>query len=171
MRCRRTNTGVLVLLICVLAACSQPSKVAKEVFGNQQRLDSFLASRQITAQRLHYRGDPHNPWSLASYSEDSPVQVAPAQAHMLQQLLQQPSSYSWNSVNACLPDYGVLLTFRSDSQIVRIALCLECNMLGVFDGDHPDRVNSKNEFDPVRTQLVAVAKAIFPNDSVIQALK
>lgn len=90
---------------------------------------------------------------------------------MLQQLLQQPSSYSWNSVNACLPDYGVLLTFRSDSQIVRIALCLECNMLGVFDGDHPDRVNSKNEFDPVRTQLVAVAKAIFPNDSVIQALK
>jgi len=55
--------------------------------------------------------------------------------------------------------------------MIRIAFCYQCNQLAVFDGDKPDRVNRQEDFDPIRTQLVAVAKAIFPADPEIQALK
>jgi|SRR5579859_2783330 len=171
MRCGNIRTGLLVLSVFVLAASSQPSRVAKEVFGDQQRLDSFLASQQVTAQRLHYRRNHTDPSSLDNYDKDNPVPVATAQAYIVQQLLQQPSSYPWDSVENCVPDYGVLLTFHNDKQDVRIALCFECDLLGVFDGNHPKQINSKEECYLIHTQLVAVAKAIFPNDSAIQGLK
>jgi len=74
------------------------------------------------------------------------------------------------SINACFPNYGVLLTFRTDQRPVRVALCFECDMLAVFDGDSPDRINRQEAMN-TPTQLVMFAKAIFSNDTEIQALK
>ena len=87
--------AVVLGLLFLWGVYNDPLKpdVRHKVFGNQQRLDSFLASQQVTAQRLHQR-DPYNPGRLAGYNQDNPVPVAPAQAHEVQQLLQQPSSYS-----------------------------------------------------------------------------
>jgi len=56
---------------------------------------------------------------------------------------------------------------------VRLALCFNCNWLGIFDGadESAGSINSEMDFDPIRSQLVAIAKAIYPSDSEIQGLK
>jgi hypothetical protein len=172
---------VLLLLFLALAYAlvflwgvySDPLRpdVRHRVFGNQKRLDEFLASQQVTAQRLHARPYDGISVGLDSYDKGPPVQVAPAQVQEIKELLQSPSSYPWGSVTACLPDYGVLLTFHNDQRTIQIAFCYQCNQLAIFEGNSAYNLNSVQDFDPIRTQLVAVAKAIFPTDPEIQALK
>src|SRR5258708_6471764 len=70
--------------------------VVQKVFGNQQVLDAFVASRQVTVQRLHLRRqEVLNPGSLANYDHGPAIPVAPAQFQQLQRLLRRPSSYDW----------------------------------------------------------------------------
>jgi hypothetical protein len=160
----------LAFLWCVYNDPFKPD-VRHKIFGNQKRLDDFLASQQVTAQRLHYRSGTLNPWVLESYDKGIIVPVAPAQYHVVQQLLPESTSYPWDRAKACLPDYGVLLTFSNQQSAVQIAICFACQQIGVFDNNSAAPLNTIRDFDPIYTQLVAVAKAIFPNDSEIQALK
>jgi hypothetical protein len=146
-----------------------PSDVAKDVFGSRKRLHAFLSSQQVTAARLHPKANP-NSWLLTSYNQDAPVPVAPSQIQALKGLLAAQSSYPWGSVNACFPNYGVLLTFRTDQRPVQIAICFECSMIGVFDGENPDHINAQEAMN-IRTQLLAVVKTIFPKDTEIQSLE
>jgi hypothetical protein len=171
--------GILVLGVAVLAVgfwLARPPKpdITRDVFGSAQALLTFRAAQSVSAQRLHYRRDnPQNPWKLENYVQDAPVAVAPEQARELQRLLVQESSYGWGYVKACAPNYGVLLTFRAEQTAVRVALCFECNTLGIYDTPHEiaKDINREEDFDPARRPLVAIAKAVFPTDSVIQALK
>src|SRR5438876_5481504 len=90
--------------------------VVQQVFGNQRLLDSFLASRQVTVQRLHLRRrdeQKENPGILSSYNHDEPIKVPDAQFREIQQLLQKPSSYDWRYSKACIVDYGMVFTFRN----------------------------------------------------------
>ncbi len=123
---------------------------------------------------MHYRlkGDG-NPSNLENYQQDAAVAVAPDLAHRLQQILLQENSYGWRYSKLCMPEYGVLLTFQSDQGTVRIALCFDCNILGIYDGadNGSKRVNREEDFDPMRHSLVGMMKSIFPEDSVIQGLK
>jgi hypothetical protein len=156
---------------------SRPSKpnVPIAVFGSQQTLDAFLSASDVTAQRLHYRrAFPQNPWRLDSYDRDALIPVSAKQAQTIQQLFAQESSYGWRFAKMCAPDYGVLLTARSNQATVRVALCFECYILGVYDSadDTAKPVNRENDFvSPASRTLVSLAKQLFPNDSAIQSLK
>jgi len=172
----------LSLLVLSLAALSvgiwlawpQKPDIARDVFGNEEVLATFKAADSVTAQRLHYRREnPQNSRRLENYVQEAPVVVAPEQARELQQILLRESSYRWRYAKMCAPAYGVLLTFGTGKAKVRVALCFECNMLGIYDtaDDGVNGVNIEKDFDPARQQLVAVAKAVFPSDSVIQSLK
>jgi hypothetical protein len=99
------------------------------------------------------------------------VVLSASQAAEVKQLLQQPASYSFNSGKACLPNYDVLLVFHNRPHDVEVALCFSCRMLGVFAGPTARRLNSEEDFDPIHPQLVALARALFPNVPHIQQLK
>lgn len=146
-----------------------------KAFGSGQLFDAFVASQQVTAQRLHWR-DRHqiSPDVLSDYNRGPSVPVPASQARRLKRLLQRSSSYYQGSNRkACIPDYGVLFTFRSGDRAVQVALCFNCNMLDVFDGgdDKARPVNSLPDFDPMRSDLVAIVKKVFPDDSEIQDLE
>jgi hypothetical protein len=146
-----------------------------KVFGNRQLFDAFVASEQVTAQRLH-RGDRNKitPDVLSNYKRGPSVPVPGSQARRLKRILQRSSSYYQGSNRkACIPDYGVLFTFRSGDRAVQVALCFNCNMLDVFDGgdDKARSVNSLPDFDPMRSDLVAIVKKVFPDDPEIQDLE
>ncbi len=99
MRWHRAKTKTLTVFLWGVLRSLQSLRpdVRHRVFSNQKRLDDFLASQDVTAQRLHYSGsltNVLNPGPLSSYDKGQPpVPVAPAQAREIQQLLQQPSSY------------------------------------------------------------------------------
>jgi hypothetical protein len=150
------------------------TNVVQEVFGNQEVLDGFLASRDVGVQRLHLRHEQHlNSWILKNYDHEQEIPVKSEQFQQLQQLLQQPSSYGWDYTKPCIVDYGILFTFRSGIRTTRVALCFKCDWIGIFDG--PDesarKINRNEEIDPIRPQLVAIAKALYPSDPEIQSLK
>ena len=183
MNRKRIIYGFLALLIAGLAWYgvlywrSRPPKpnVPIAVFGSQQTLNAFLSASDVTAERLHYRrASRQNPWRLDSYDRDASFPVSAEQAHTIQQLFAQESSYGWQFAKMCAPTYGVLLTARSNQSTVRVALCFECYILGVYDSadDTAKPVNRENDFvSPASRSLVSLVKQLFPNDPEIQSLK
>jgi hypothetical protein len=146
-----------------------------KVFGNRQLFDAFVASQQVSAQRLHWQ-DRHEitPDVLSNYKRGPSVPVPASQTRRLKRILQRsPSFYQGSNRKACIPEYGVLFTFRSGDRAIQIALCFNCNMLDVFDGsdDRARSVNSLPDFDPMRSDLVAIVKKVFPDDAEIQGLE
>jgi hypothetical protein len=149
--------------------------IVQKVFGSQQLFDSFVGAQQVTAQRLHWRvEDKVSPNELSNYRRGQSIPVSASEAEKLKRLLQRSSSYYQGSaVKACVPDYGVLFIFRSGERTVQVALCFNCNMLRIFDGadDKARGVNTLMDFDPMRSELVAVVKKVFPDDAEIQNLE
>ena len=146
-------------------------EVVERVFQDQQIFDAMMNSPQVTAQRLHLKSDGYSVL-LSGYSRDAPVTLTTDQARQLKSLLQNPSSYLW-CVESCLPDYGVIYNFQSGGCSVHAAFCLKCNIIGIFSGDDDasNSINFTTQFDPMRGQIVTLSKALFPNDSELQALK
>lgn len=146
-----------------------------KTFGNRQVFDAFVASQQVSAQRLHWRDRREiTPDVLSNYKRGPSVSVPAPQAQRLKRILQRSSShYQGSDRKACIPDYGVLFTFRSGDRAIQVALCFNCNMLDVFDGgdDKARSVNSLPDFDPMRSDLVAIVKKVFPDDAEIQGLE
>ena len=172
--------GILLLFAAIYYWRTRPTQqdVIQRVFGSQQMYDAFATSTNVTAQLLHLRPDfrfneNQNPSKLNGYLIDPPILLTSVQAQQIQHLLQTPSSYLFSrAAKSCLIDYGVLIAFHSGQQTVRVALCFNCDMLGVFIGED-DNLDSESgaDFDPVHGQLVIIAKSIFPNDPNIQQLK
>ena len=107
--------------------------------------------------------------------------IPEAEVKQLKSLFTAESSFLWHSepknglrqVKPCMPNYGVLLTFRGSDGAVSIALCFECDLFGVFwSGRGKEfRVNAEEDLDVIRPQLVALVKRLFPRDATIQSLK
>ena len=155
---------------------SRPPKpnVSVAVFGSQQTLNTFLSASDVTAERLHYgRESRQNSWKLKGYNHDAPVSVSGENAAALRQILAREPSYAWDIAKMCAPDYGVLFTFRTEQETVRVALCFDCNLIGIFNStdDSVMRINREEDFDPARHALIPVIKSLFPHDAAIQGLK
>jgi hypothetical protein len=168
--------AILAIGACAYVLNSIPNEeFIPKVFGNRQLFDVVVASQQVTAQRLHWRDrNEISPDVLSNYNRGPSVPVPASQAQRLKHLLQRSSSYYQGSnAKSCIPDYGVLFTFRSGDRAVQIALCFNCNMLDVFDGgdDKARSVNTLPDFDPMRSDLVAIVKKVFPDDPEIQDLE
>ncbi len=173
---------LIVVIVLVVGAVgyewrhiSAKRNVTRELFGGQQLRSVLNASQKITAQRLHnVEGKPHGSDKLADYSCSEIIPVAAPHAQEIKRLLQDPSSYDWNTADAksCVLNYGVLLNFQSPEQTVRVAFCFNCLALGVYDGTN-DNLGpiGVGEFDPVRKKFTQMAKTIFPSDAEIQTLR
>ena len=144
--------------------------VIEQVFRDREIFYAICYPKQITAQRLHSKGN--DPQKMSGYTMDEAVVLTPDEVDALKTPLKAQSSYLWR-YSTTTPDYNVLLTFHCDGRNIRIALSFKNNMLGVFDGedDNAQQVNTEYLFDPMRDRLVAVVKKIFPDDKDIQALQ
>jgi hypothetical protein len=171
--------GVLLLFAGYEHWKNRPTQqdVIQKVFNNQQNLDVLIASTNATAQLLHARQDiqfnkGQSPGKLNGYTLDAPIALPIEKIQDIQGLLQSPSSYEFRYSKACIPDYGILLTFHSNKKLVRIALCFKCDILGVFTDEGDDAESTGGgDFDPSHRKLVVLVKTIFPNDKEIQSLK
>jgi hypothetical protein len=164
----------IALLAGGAAAYWRSTAVQRDVFRRPAVLATFTAATDVTAERLHYRHDsPQNPFRLDSYEHEAPVVVPPTDAQQIQRLLLQRSSYVWESAKPCAPNYGLVFTFRRADALVRVALCFECDTLGIYDSPEPSaqEINREGDFDPIRASLAAVAKRVFPSDAEIQRLQ
>jgi hypothetical protein len=155
--------------------CTARRDVASYVFGDQKTLDMFLSAKQVTAERLHLK-ERTFPRELSNYNRGSAVILSTSQTQDVQRLFSDAKAYTWNHLpkrgvvreKLCLPNYGVLLSFRVESHVVDVALCFECDLFAVFvDGG---RVNREEDLDLVRPQLVGLVKALFPHDDQIRSL-
>jgi hypothetical protein len=145
--------------------------VIQQVFKNREIFLVVQNPQTVTAQLLHSKDGGSD--KLDGYTKDAPVGLSPEEIQGFQNLLKNPKSYRWGFGRTCIQDYGVLLNFRSQGDTVHVALCFKCNMLGAFEGDDDSagQINRESIFDPMRPQLVALAKEIFPNDKEIQGLQ
>jgi hypothetical protein len=177
------SNKILVIFLTLLAMGAvtgawwqvRAAKRVSQVFGSLQVRESLNAAEGVTARRLHRReGRPHGSVKLDDYTQDDSIPVDLSQARVIKSLLQDPSSYDWQtgSSKSCVLNYGVLLSFQTPQRTVRVALCLDCLFLGVYDGtnDNVAPVGSA-EFDPARKKFVDLAKSIFPKDAAIQAIR
>lgn len=164
------GVNVVVLLFFQFYPHTQQD-VVRQVFKNREKFSVIQNPQLVTAELLHSKNGASP--ILDGYTKDAPVGLSPQEIQSIQNLLEKPASYHWGIGNGCMPDYGVLLNFRSQGHIVRVALCFKCDMFGVFDGDNDsaEQINREYIMDLMRPQLVAIAKEIFPNDKEIQGLK
>ena len=119
-------------------------------------------------------GVRYPPDVLSNYKRGPFVPMPASQSQRLKRVMQRSSSYYQGSnAKSCIPDYGVLFTFRDGQRAIQVALCFNCNMLAVFDGgdDKARSVNTLPDFDPMRSDLVAIVKKVFPDDAEIQDLQ
>ena len=67
----------------------------------------------------------------------------------------------------------MVFTFRRADALVRVALCFECDTLGIYDSPEAaaQEINREGDFDPIRAPLAAVARRVFPSDPEIQRLQ
>jgi len=153
--------------------------VTRSVFGDDATLKRFLAATNVTAQRLFLKADVKygDQWDLGSYRRGETKVIPETETKKLRSLFTAESSFLWHSepkndlieVKPCIPNYGVLLTFRDSAGPVSVALCFKCDLFAIFRNDY--RVNKEEDFDLIYEQLVAIAARLFPNDPQIQKLK
>jgi hypothetical protein len=146
-------------------------EVIERVFKDQEIFDVMTNSPKVTAQRLNRKSDG-DPDLLSGYTHDAPVTLTADQAQEIKGLLQSSSSYLWD-VTSCMPDYGVVYNFQSGGHTVRAAFCFRCNIIGIFDGDNDasNSINFTSQFNPMRRQMLALSKSLFPDDKEMQALQ
>jgi hypothetical protein len=152
--------------------------VTRSVFSDETTLKRFLAATDLTAQRLFLKPDVKygDQWQLGGYTRGEAKVIPETETKELRSLFTTESSFLWHSepkngavtVKPCIPDYGVLLTFQDSAGAVSIALCFECDLFAVFRNGA--RVNEEEDFDRIRSQLVALVKRLFPQDAAIQGL-
>jgi hypothetical protein len=72
------------------------------------------------------------------------------------------------SRKACDPQPGVALAFKSGKGLVELMICYECKIWEFYvDGK---QWRGSIDFDSANTELIKLAKALFPDDKEIQGL-
>lgn len=140
--------------------------VGEEIFGSPENLQIFLNADTLVARRL--KGTAPNANHLTGYELGPEIQIPIEDMDRLRGLLKNEVLYQWNTFRFCAPTYGVLISARDNTgKTISIAICFECQMIGIFENDQ--LVGSK-DFDLFRKRLTALIKPLFPDDPEIQAI-
>lgn len=86
--------------------------------------------------------------------------------------LLDPNSYrpKGGSAKACIPQYGVKLSFSRANDRVDVLLCFECDIMATFRNGAGE-MESGQSFDDGRAELLRLVKLLFPDDRLIQSIK
>ena len=159
-----------------LRPSSNAHDVANGVFANRQNFDAFMAASEATVQRVHYKGESKgNEGALRDrgYIHETQFQIPSEQREELKRLLAAKSSYAWGIEKGCGPEYAMLVHFRSSNSVISVGFCFDCKELVVLKSDSNlvKKLNIEYNFDPISSELAAIARSIFPNDPEIRAVK
>lgn len=95
------------------------------------------------------------------------VKLSAAQVGALQDLIRKDDSYLFGPAKACEFVPGVAVQFTKGKESVSIQLCFSCDEWRfAMNG-----TGKSEDFDPIRADLVKLAKELFPDDEAIQELK
>ena len=97
-----------------------------------------------------------------------PTAIDEASRATLSKVLTDPDTYLWDSAKACEFIPGVALRLSDANVRVDVLVCFSCEELEMYTNGK--RVGHE-DFDPRRTDLLRVAKQLFPEDEAIQELK
>jgi hypothetical protein len=170
---------IVLLIVSGLAATvtrGSSHDVKTQVFGGEKNFAALMSAKDVTIERLHAipidseHPYPRDAWDLSCYRRKSLVRLPPDQAKAVRSLISQSSAYEWDSSNACIPAYGVLITFHSNPKI-KVAVCFECDMLAVFVGNATKQVNRVEDFDSISRPLLKIARSAYPKDSELAKVK
>lgn len=153
---------------CQPSPHNQGAQVAGEVFGGGENLEIVQHPTRVEASRLLIDNKLRMDAELANYpmvgeAIDVPTQVASRVAGVLA----AEESYLWGFAKACVPTYGVRISFLQNDQRIDVLFCFECDLITVLRNG---RVVGGGNIDPARQSLLRDVKELFPNDEAIQAL-
>ncbi|MCI0342492.1 MAG: hypothetical protein L0216_15355 [Planctomycetales bacterium] len=162
--------GLALVAGFVIHRATRPSAALGEFLG-EEWLELLSTAETIESCRIGPPSETAPPKGV-QYPDDFRIlgrgpDLDATQRKALQGLLREPSHYLFDSAKACIFEPGIALTFRSGARSGVVLLCFHCDEWG-FQRLGRDRYE---DFDPVRPQLVALVKELFPNDPVIQGLK
>ena len=152
------------------APTGSPAKLARKLGGDQVvaviRTAVSIESFRVTDTSRRTSSQP--PIRGGYIVVDGPVIPSAPLANELSTALLDPKTYKWDgSVKACIFDPGVRIDFRTAPDLVQVVICFQCDELRVERNYQPVGFL---DFDPGREKLVKLAKQLFPDDQVIQAL-
>lgn len=175
---RKMKNRVIILLVVALLGVggavwvwlSSRAAVAK-MFGGRDGIALVNQPSKVEAFRLGPLPEQID-WQKATLGDypitSGPVSVPASVGSQVAAVLTSPRSYGWHfTAKACMPSYGVRLSFHRGNERVDVMLCFECDILWVLRNG----VSTGGEdFEDVRPVLVRAVKTLFPNDPVIQSL-
>ena len=97
-----------------------------------------------------------------------PTAIDDASRAILSKVLTDPDTYLWDSAKPCEFVPGVALRLSDANVRVDVLVCFSCEELEMYTNGK--RVGHE-DFDSRRTDLLRVAKQLFPEDEGIQKLK
>ncbi len=160
----------ILLLACFGLGCDQstaPSSSHLHVFNNANSLDVFERAPSATAYRLKPGITPSE--SLDDYEVASgPTSLTDEQITLVRSIMLDRDNFIWDTVKSCIPNYGIQIHFELESNSTDLLFCFSCDQLAVYYNGH--EVRGEEDFDKARSQLVSLAKELFPDDSEIQSL-
>jgi hypothetical protein len=130
-----------------------------ETIKQADRVESY--GLQPQRDHTHYK-------SLQNYAtRGSAIPVPRQMSSRLAATLLAPDSYRWDSAVACIPNYGLRVTFYRGNERVDVLVCLECGVLQVYRNEQ--HVGG-SVFD-AHNALAKAAMDIFTQDPEAQKLR
>ena len=163
--------SLVVVMLGGLAFWQWPRRTLGDVVALYGGTDSFAVLQKadtVVAYRLSPIPVESHPETLSDFTfSKGPVSINEELAEKLAAALSDPYSYGWDFVKACIPTYGVRLSFEADGGTLDILLCFECDILAIFDDG---TAIGGEDFDYMRPVLVQAVQNIFPDDVELRAL-
>ena len=148
---------MLLALVLVSVACNRKTRRVTALLGG----DGIETATRVTA----YRIDPMKRGGIHGYAKVAgPVEVDDATRAELADVFLDDATYRWDSAKACEFLPGVMLRYEG-SGTTDVLLCFSCDELTVY---RDDRRVGREDFDSRRTDLVRVAKRLFPDLSDLE---
>jgi hypothetical protein len=169
---RRSFLMILALVAVVAVGAWQwsaaKSQRVSNLYGGPSAIDTILNATSVQAYRLP--SSSYHMEKLADYTMSAgPIEIPAATVSKLRGVLMNDSVYLWDVAKACgEPDYGVRFQFQKGDDNIDVLICFKCNMLGIY---HNGVALGYEDCDDGRSQLIEIAKELFPGDTAIQSLK
>lgn len=144
-------------------------EAVRQIFDGASGIETVKHPDRVDVFRI---GPPSPRGRKEGRIDDYPILAGPIsvpqdmQAGLSNSLL-SPDSYVWETLKGCLPEFGVCLSFYRKAERVDVFLCFECDILMI---SHNGLASGGEDFDHIHPALVRVAKQLFADDHVIQAL-
>jgi hypothetical protein len=166
---RKNATSFFPEVKTISVAPSGPAMA--RLFGGQAALDILRNPDSVHACLLEIPNQViSSTEAIGDYrTKGDEIDVPSATAAALGNMLLEAESYKWDMKVACMPDFGVRMTWRRGSERIDLLVCFKCGQMLIYRNSR--LIGDTDLRDPLRDHLLSAAKSLFPDDATIQTLK